>query len=156
MAGILFTDGKFVLAGYSQHKSAITGIGGKAKPGEKPTETALRETIEELFEFEEIPETLIRLLYAFLTFDKTMIRSGYSVFIMTFDDLNMIFRTMMFVCNLKSTVYDVVPTSLNELIMNRKVNPSAEFSHLILLPCEKDIRIDNSLVNDIFHLKTMN
>ena len=156
MAGILFTDGKFVLAGYSQHKSAITGIGGKAKIGETPTQTAVRETLEELFEFEEIPETLPRLLHAVLTFDNMMIRSGYSIFIMTFNDLDLIFRTMMFVSNLKSKVYDVVPTNLNQLLMDRKIIPDAEFSHLLLLPYKNGITIDKSLVNDIIHLKTMN
>jgi hypothetical protein len=155
MAGILFTDGKFVLAGYSQHKSAITGIGGKAKNSETPTQTALRETLEELFEFEEIPETLTRLLNGVLVFDKMLTRSGYSVFVMTFDDLNLIFRTMMFVSNLNSKVYDVVPRNLNQLLMDRKVHPDAEFSHLLLLPYENGITIDKSLVNDIIHLKTM-
>lgn len=156
MAGILFTDGKFVLAGYDQHKSTITGIGGKPKDGETIKQTALRETIEELFEFEEIPEALMRLLNVVLTFDSMITRSGYSIFIMTFADLNLIFRTLLMVHNLKSKVYDVLPTCLNQLIMDRKIHPDAEFSHMLLLPYENGVTINKRLVNDIIHLKTVN
>jgi hypothetical protein len=156
MAGILFTDGTFVLAGYNQHKSAITGIGGKAKNGERLKQTALRETIEELFELEEIPESLTRLLNVVLTFDKMITRDGYSVFIMNFDHLNLIFTTLTMVHNLKSKVYSVMPSSLTELIMTRKPDPDVEFSHLLLLPYENGITVDKSLVEDIIHLKTVN
>ena len=56
MAGIMFTDKNSVLAGYSSHKLAITGIGGKKKGDETAIQTAIRETVEELFELEEIPK----------------------------------------------------------------------------------------------------
>ena len=55
MAGIFFTDEKIFLCGYSQHKHKITGIGGKKQNNELPYETALRETLEEIFEFDNIP-----------------------------------------------------------------------------------------------------
>jgi hypothetical protein len=154
MAGILFTDGRFVLAGYNPHKTLITGIGGKAKPGETPTQTALRETIEELFELEQIPETLTRLLNSQLVFDNMMTRGGYSVFIMNFVDLDIIITTLHMVHNLKSRVYDILPINLNQLIMNRKVDPMAELTHVLLMPYEKNIYLSKSLVNDIIHLKT--
>jgi hypothetical protein len=155
MAGILFTDNKFVLAGYNPHKLAITGIGGKARAGETPTQTALRETIEELFELEEIPETLIRLLNVTLVFDNVMVRSGYSIFIMNFNDLDLMISTLHMIHNLKSRVYDNLPVNLNQLIMNRKVDSRAEFSHILLMPYEENITLARSFVNDIFHLKTM-
>jgi hypothetical protein len=155
MAGILFTDDKFVLAGYNPHKRAITGIGGKAKHNETPTQTAMRETIEELFELEEIPETLTRLLNNAIVFDNMMTRGGYTVFIMSFGDLDIILRTLHMVTNLKSNVYDVLPNNLNELIMNRKVNPNAELSHILLMPYEKIEGFSKSLINDIIHLKTV-
>jgi hypothetical protein len=155
MAGILFTDDKFVLAGYNPHKRSITGIGGKARDGETPSQTALRETIEELFELEEIPETLTRLLNYELVFDDMMTRGGYTVFIMNFNDLDIILRSLHRVHDLKSRVYDGLPITLNQLIMDRKVNPDAELTHILLIPCEVNLGLSKSLVNDIIHLKTV-
>ena len=60
MAGIMFTNGSLVLSGYSQHKNKLTGIGGKKENNELPYETALRETMEELFELKEIPTELYK------------------------------------------------------------------------------------------------
>jgi len=155
MAGILFTDDKFVLGGYSHHKQSITGIGGKKVGNETPPETALRETLEELFEFIEIPETLTRLASTVLPFNNLMSRGGYTTFIMDFNDLSILLNTLSMVPGLKSNVYDVLPKNINELVMNRKAYPSAEFSHIVLLPCET-LDIDRSFKNDIIHLKTVN
>ena len=70
MAGIMFTDGKLVLAGYNSKHLFISGIGGKIKENETPILTAVRETVEELFELEEIPGRLLDRLYEKLTFDR--------------------------------------------------------------------------------------
>ena len=152
MAGIMFTDGKLVLCGYSQHKSQITGIGGKAHENEQLVETAIRETIEELFEFEVIPEALLRYLKTCLSFDHVIGIPAYTVFVMSFTDLQKILDILkMFV--LKSDVYSEIPTNLSEMIFNRKVNFSSELSHLILLPCADKIKLESNLLNDIYVFK---
>ena len=56
-AGILFTDEKHVLAGYSYRKQ-ITGFGGHRRGEETPAQTAFREVVEELFEV-EVGEELV-------------------------------------------------------------------------------------------------
>lgn len=53
-AGIIFTDGKHVLAGYQKNRF-FSGIGGSKEPSETdPKFTAIREMLEELFGFDEI------------------------------------------------------------------------------------------------------
>ena len=153
MAGILFTDGKHVLAGYNQHTMKISRIGGKAKEGETAIHTAIRETVEELFELEEIPQELIELLYNNLTFDDLFFKGGYTTFMMDFNyDLEVFFNSMTNF-ELKSKVYDTLPESLEDLIMTRKVCPTAEMSHLMLLPCVYNIGLDDSLLLDIYSFK---
>jgi len=153
MAGILFTDGKHVLAGYNQHTMKISGIGGKAKEGETVIHTAIRETVEELFELEEIPKELTELLYNNLTFDDLFFKGNYTTFTMDFNyDLEVFFNSMTNF-ELKSKVYDTLPKSLEDLIMTRKVSPTVEMSHLMLLPCVYNIFLDDSLLLDIYTFK---
>ena len=51
----MFTDGIRVLAGRQNKSGKIGGFGGKSHGGESRTETALRETIEELFGILDVP-----------------------------------------------------------------------------------------------------
>jgi hypothetical protein len=152
MAGILFADERFVLAGYNPFKLAITGIGGKKQGDELPTQTAVRETLEELFELETIPESLFQIIWSNLVFDTIVSTGGYNVFHMSFRDLNYIMKTLQFF-NVKSRVYDILPTTLSELILNRKYYRDAELSHILLLPREEIFQLDRSLMKDISHLK---
>jgi len=145
---MLFTDGKNVLAGYNPKKFHISGIGGKAEEGETPVRTAIREVLEELFELEEIPKGVSTMLYEKLTFDKLFFRHDYSNFIMDFDDLKTIFKILSYF-ELKSRVYDTIPTTLEELLMTRKVVKEAELSHLMLIPCVYNIGLDERFVGDI-------
>ena len=152
MAGILFTDGKMVLAGFNPHKFRITGIGGKKKQVELPYQTALRETIEEIFELNEIPPKLVEELTELLKFDSVLATKHYTTFIMNFNDLELILEKM---CEyqLSSKVYDIIPTSLLGLLFLRKQVASAEFSHLTLIPCTYNLEFDNSLLVDIYSFK---
>jgi hypothetical protein len=153
MAGILFTDGKFVLAGYNPKKFHISGIGGKAEEGETPIKTAIRETLEELFELEEIPEDLKTVLYENLTFDTVISSNGYINFIMDFNyDLEVILETV-YKYDVKSRVYFTIPRTLDQLIMTRKVVKEAELSHLMLIPCVDNIGLDDNFINDIYTFK---
>jgi hypothetical protein len=153
MAGIMFTDGKHVLAGYNQHTMKISGIGGKAKRNETAIHTAIRETVEELFELEEIPQELSEMLYNNLLFDNLFTRGDYTTFIMDFKyDLQIFFDTISkFI--LRSRVYSTIPKTLEELLMTRIVAPEAELSHLMLLPCVYNIDLSTCFLNDIYSFK---
>jgi len=154
MAGILFTNGKLVLAGYNQHKLCITGIGGKKKNDEMPHQTALREMLEELFELDVIPEALTKSLSIMLPFDKLIIATKkYTVFIMSFDNLNTVFRVLHWFGYVKSRVYETIPTSVSELLFNRTIHTRAEFSMLALVPCHYNLSLDSHFINDIYAFK---
>ena len=133
-----------------------SGIGGKRQGDETTIQTAIRETIEELFELEEIPNDLLELLHNNLTFNTVISRGGYSTFVMDFKyDLEVIFNTLkMF--PVKSRVYYELPSTLLELILERKILKSSELSHILLvpnLPLEDELDFDGCFVNDIRHLK---
>jgi hypothetical protein len=153
MAGILFADDRFILAGYNPFKLAITGIGGKKEGDELPTQTAVRETLEELFELETIPEYVFQTIWKHLRFDNVLYSNGYTVFIMDFDALHSIITTVK-VSKLKSKVYDKLPANLSELILMRKSYKNAELSHILLLPREEIFQLDRFFMKDISHLKT--
>jgi hypothetical protein len=153
MAGIMFTDNNSVLGGYNSHTLAITGIGGKKKGDETSIQTAIRETVEELFEFEEIPNELLEFLFNNLTFNTVFSRGGYSTYVMDFQyDLEVMLDSIHRY-SLKSRVYDPLPQTLADLLLKRKNDINAEFSHLVLLPFARTIDIAGCFINDIRHLK---
>ena len=133
-AGVAFTNGIHVLAGFQPHKKhpSISGIGGSREPGESYMQTALRECVEELFEPKSIPKTLIPKL-AGIAPQKVIQTGSYINAIYTFDDLHAMFLIIKR-AGLQSPLYKTFPKTLMELIMNRKFTSAAEISHLVLLP----------------------
>jgi hypothetical protein len=89
MAGILFTNKTLVLAGFSDKSRLVTGIGGKKKRGEFPCQTAVRETLEELFDI-VVEQSLLDTLCGMLVFDECIGTPSYTTFVMTFRDLKLI------------------------------------------------------------------
>jgi hypothetical protein len=152
MAGILFTDGKLVLAGFNHHRFCITGIGGKKKDNETPVQTAVREMLEELFELDGVPDSLKKTIMNVLTFDNVMSNQTYTVFIMNFNDLQRVCREV-FATNCPSKVYDEIPLTISDLLLKRKILRDSEFSHLSLLPCVYNISLDQNLLSDIYFFK---
>lgn len=149
----MFTDGKFVLAGYNPKKFYISGIGGKAEGNETPIHTAIREVLEELFELETIPEDLKTVLYENLTFDTVFSSNGYTNFIMDFRyDLEVFFEAIS-KFDVRSRVYSTIPQTLEQLLMTRIVVPEAELSHLMLIPCVYNIGLDEKFIDDIYTFK---
>jgi len=149
----MFTDGKFVLAGYNPKKFYISGIGGKKKDNETPIHTAIREVLEELFELETIPEDLKNVLYENLTFDTVFSSNGYTNFIMDFRyDLEVFFEAIS-KFDVRSRVYSTIPQTLEQLLMTRIVVPEAELSHLMLIPCVYNIGLDEKFIDDIYTFK---
>ena len=156
MAGIFFTDGKKFLCGYSQHKYKITGIGAKKQNNELPYETALRETLEELFEFHNIPLELTNELNVSLSFDNVICYKSYRTFIMSFHDLELILNIIN-KYDLKSRVYKPLPTNFNDLVYQREVVNNTEFSKLYFFDLKENPTFDFSLNLDISsYLRTLN
>jgi hypothetical protein len=156
MAGIFFTDEKIFLCGYSQHKHKITGIGGKKQNNELPYETALRETLEEIFEFDNIPFELLNELNASLTFNNIIGSKKYTNFIMSLHDLELILNIVN-KYHLKSRVYKTLPKNLGELIYQREYVNNIEISKLYFFPLKENPNFDFSLNLDISrYLKTLN
>ena len=150
MSGILFTDGNLVLGGYSSKKQKITGIGGKSEKNEICWQTAIRETIEELYEFTGLNWDLLNSLSRKLSFDTVVSSGSYTTFIMSFEDLEVIIKEV-FNWSLISKVYPVLPKNIMELIFLRihDENINVELSGLVLIPCKSKFQVSKCFLNDI-------
>jgi hypothetical protein len=149
-AGSFFTNEKLVLCGYQQNKkiSNISGFGGKKELKDKTyIETAIRETLEELFDI--IPDKEItNIINMNIIHKNVLIQDEYCMLTYTFDDL----ETILHILNkfqIKSNLYDNFPLTISELIFNRKIDSKSEISHLCLLPLKENILIDNDFIKDI-------
>uniref|UniRef100_A0A6C0BKM0 Nudix hydrolase domain-containing protein n=1 Tax=viral metagenome TaxID=1070528 RepID=A0A6C0BKM0_9ZZZZ len=159
-AGSVFTDGKIILAGYQPRKKKpfISGIGGKKEEGETYMYTALRETVEELFEYESIPRILIEELKTIVP-EKVLQNGSYIIVVYNFEDLGMMLK-IIGKHKLRSPLYDTFPKNLIELIFNRRVIYDVnnvfykpEISHLSLLPLIEHSRsnpfVDGDFIEDM-------
>lgn len=135
-AGSVFTDGKLILAGYQpkKRKPFISGIGGGKEAGETYKDTALRETLEELFEFKEIPEKLKQDIHANILPQKLIQNNTYIMIVYNFQNLEKML-SLVKKHKMVSPLYDTIPSTLLDLLLKRKLNAgSPEISHLALLP----------------------
>lgn len=135
-AGILFTDMKHVLAGYqpNKRKPCITGIGGGREEGEQYMDTAIRETIEELFNVDEVSKKLIHTIRDTIPPKQIIMNEYYVTIVYNFDDLHT-FLKIVKRFKLQTNVYDKFPLTIMDVLMHRKLNvPKAEIKHLVLLP----------------------
>ena len=148
MAGILFTNKHIALVGYNSKTCKIVGIGGKKKGNELPYQTALRETIEELFELTISIDEIITTLSNKLVFDECISRNGYSTFIMSFKDLETVI-SIVSGCGIPSRVYSRLPISIHELLLNRTQSLHAEITSLVLIPCINNFEVSQCLLNDL-------
>jgi NUDIX domain len=137
-AGVVFTDGHLILAGYQPLKAApfISGIGGSKEEGETYKETALREMVEELFET-SVPPALLAELKTYVSHSpRKVLRSAtYVRLVYTFEDLVDMLAIMK--KHIKSPLYATFPLTLMDLLFHRRVGAKAEISHLCLLPVVK-------------------
>ena len=135
-AGVVFTDGTLILAGYQPLKKSpfISGIGGSKEPGENYKETALREMVEELFEVPP-PAELIAELKKYRP-NRVLHTGTYVRLVYTFEDLEAMLKLMK-TYSPKSPLYDTFPETLMELLFDRRPKVKVEISHLCLLPVVK-------------------
>ena len=134
-AGCLFTNGVHTLAGYQPRKyqPTISGFGGKKEPEETdPFQTALRETLEELFGLDKDVIKAIQLPIK----PKRIIQNGsYHVYVFSFADLEQILYTLQDL-GVSSPYYLYLPNTIPDLIFHRRVDSDAEIGSLCLLPAE--------------------
>lgn len=137
-AGCVFTDGKHILAGYQPHKAkpGINGIGGHKEENETYQQTAYRETIEELFHVEKVPESLLIMLEKTMVPKKIKVKNDYIMLHFDFQDLELLLRICRKV-KLQTPLYTSFPKSLFALIHEREYNIKAEVAALCLLPVVK-------------------
>jgi 8-oxo-dGTP pyrophosphatase MutT (NUDIX family) len=141
-AGIVFQNKTHVLMGYQPSKKMISGIGGKSLDGELTLETALRETVEELF---GMPPTrwLLNGLLGYFQSRRAVQNGSYTMYIFSLHDLYdfmAIVRGFM----LTSPYYPAFPETLIDLVLERRAPPDAEVTSLAIVP----------IVKDAFHLDT--
>ena len=121
-----------MLMGYQPDKQMISGIGGKPIGNETPIETAFRETIEELLGLQP-SKSLIDVLVDNFGFKPEVKNGSYTMFIYTIDEL------MRFLCVVKShsgpsPYYANFPTSVENLVYDRRTPLGVEVSHLCMVP----------------------
>jgi hypothetical protein len=148
-AGCVFTNGAHILAGYQPRKKkpCITGIGGSRIKGEIFMDTAIRETLEELFEFETIPPKLIAEVQDFQPMNVIQV-SNYVMVIYSFETLESIMR-LASTYPVKSRVYYTMPLTLLDLLLKRIPSGNEEITHMTLLPLVEGLKIQSEFVNDI-------
>lgn len=127
-AGIIFVEGNQVLGALQRkwirvgsawkQEKFISGFGGAAEPGETSLRTAIRETLEEIYEFiaieshgfninsyppnqiykirkaTKIPEDLLQHIQNTIQFKMPYIRGNYHLYQLTYIDLNIILATV--------------------------------------------------------------
>ena len=147
-AGILFTNNNLFLCGYQPNKKVpiISGIGGKKELNETIIQTAMRETVEELFDI-KINLILIDEINKHLIYKKLLYSNNYYTLIYSFDDLEILLNILNKL--IKSDLYELFPLNISDLIFKRKSKLISEISNLCLLPLEKDLLIDSELIHDI-------
>lgn len=135
-AGCLFSNEQFVLAGYQPRKQKpfLSGLGGKREGEESYLVTALRETVEELFEIQTVPLEWIEEIQSRIT-PKGILKNGdYISVLYSFLDLEVIL-CILESKNFRSELYESFPMSVFELVFHRKLlDYPAEISHITLLP----------------------
>jgi hypothetical protein len=151
-AGTLFTNGTHVLAGYQKDltKPTVSGIGGKREGSETYMQTAIRETVEELFHIDSVSAILIRRIILAVEPTRVEKTGSYVLVIYNFKDLEKILEIVRNEIKI-SPVYKVLPKTVSDLMLERilAVEPRAEVTHLCLVPLVKDARMDLSFQEDL-------
>ncbi len=142
-AGILFTDGRFVLAGWQPNKvlPTLSGFGGKPiEQDEIPYDTALREVLEELFGLHGLPVLYIRSLQDQLPPPVFHVVGNYLVFVHSFESLFHLIETI-YKDGLSIPFYKTQPTSIQSLLFERTPIQGCEVSELALLPMKQNLNV---------------
>lgn len=155
-AGTVFTNGNTVLAGYQKEdrSPSINGIGGRREGTETYMQTALRETVEELFAVRNVPASLIQTLERTLQTSRVHKSDYYVLVVYTFADLELLMKCVAKTIKV-SPLYSTFPKTISNLIFDRNpdVSPRPEIVHLCILPVVKGCFIDSQLLDDMLIIK---
>ena len=154
-AGCIFVDGGTVLAGVQKQRLVVqgralpvlSGFGGTRESSDFDwIHTAIRETVEELFEVKVVPLALVQQLRLALPFKHVTETNGYVMIQYTFDDL----ITLLRLCgSLRSPLYKSQPKTLLDLITKRDwLKVDCEIGALSLLPLVDGLTIDRLFEED--------
>lgn len=151
-AGCIFADKQYVLGGFTPAIHTIFGLGGSREGKETYWETAVREVYEEIFEPVDLPKYLISETKEKLKPRAVLLHKGYVMILCDLKDLS-VFYAGAKKANLKSRVYESIPTTLEEMVVMRSDKVAAEISEFNLIPMKKDTsdypRINSKYVRDI-------
>jgi hypothetical protein len=159
-AGCIFVDGGTVLSGVQKQRLVVqgralpvlSGFGGSREPTDFDwIHTAIRETVEELFEVKVVPIGLVQQLRLALPFKHVTETGGYVMIQYTFDDL----ATLLRLCgSLRSPLYKAQPKTFLDLITKRDwVKVDCEIGALSLLPLVDGITIDRLFEEDFARIR---
>lgn len=136
-AGLLFTDGKTILGGYQPHRRCIYGFGGKHERQESPPQTAIRETLEEIYGLHDIESQWVQDLMEILgpITEHESATAAYIFYLVHYKDLLVLMKYMaeqLTTKGIQSPYYDKLPRTMAELL-NRKMVAHAEVQDIIVL-----------------------
>lgn len=150
-AECLFTDKKYILAALQEKngKLVLSGLGGKKEETDECIiDTAIRETLEELFHIHDIPSHIVKYLMIHYIPRNQFINGDYHVLVYDFYELS----DFLHICQgfgLKSPLYESFPRTINDLILRRKILPEAEVKQLALLPFIQGLELCKHFASDI-------
>ena len=114
----------------------------------------MRETLEELFDYKDLPKSMIEDLVERFPSTKVLHNGTYMCGIFTFKDLERLL-TRVKRYRIRSPVYPEFPDTIMKLLFTRKPDSKAELSHLVLLPLIETIKISSHLTEDIPEIKRL-
>jgi len=140
-AGIVFADDKHILGAVQIRDgvAVVDGVGGGRDDDEDYVTTAFREAFEELLEppllskQKELIPLCVELAKQTIK-PKTVIRRGsYMMLVCSLDDLVSIMKIAK-EQNMQSTVYNTIPTQIDDIVNQRRATEESEFKKLYLIP----------------------
>ncbi len=154
-AGLFFSDDRHVLAAYQKKNGhlIVSGLGGKQEPQDTTLYyTAIRETLEELYDIRPPDGLINRVIHAVHPTVSVQVE-GYTSFYMSFNQLVQIMQIVAE--ETQSPIYRQMPHTINDLISNRRPLPSSEVSALALQPMESTAVQDKEFMHDIESFKKL-
>lgn len=157
-AGILFTSHNTILAGYKviDDEWELSGFGGKKLENELYYQTAIRETLEEIYEVPVTPN-IVNYVASRLKITKVVNNNGYIVVIVSLNQ----FKHFMLAAinfNFDTPMYKELPTSSVELIGKRDNKFFSEFPYLGFVSTKfigsknSPICVDRNLISDMKYI----
>ena len=135
-AGCLFIENNSVLCGYAHRYASYTGFGGKALALESPLQTAVRETVEELYGIDLVGtmgQDFCKVLKEYPFHE----RKGYFFVRCPFSAISE-FYEILSAHGITSPYYKELPRNIDELISLRRPDFDAEIYDLAIKSTDSD------------------